>query len=438
MQSRTESKLFNILLTRGLHLLPKLAFQAACVAATGPLIYGIFLRRYAWTMSYRIASSIWDIPATGDISYIPPYHVTLIFRSFSASFILLGLWQFSNLIFSLYMMQAPVKNGRPLTDASVDPNGSLLKGLTAKKQLPKNFAMLELLYIGRDFADRRRAIFSDIDRPNGSTWSQVMHLCLSEIQAVNTRVSEFQAQPQQQPQIQQSSNQMSTLPSITPPLRQEPVINAPSPPANRREKLKSAVGSFAKSLGDSPQSRSPSAKQYLETARSKLLTQEQQQTLSIEGIKTEANPYLQQVLRTPIGWPLRQTFERRVSSVILAEPYSTIEILLNSIEGLSMLAVGSLKEDSYGKVAQDVPLIIRAYISTQDTIRSFVHNTTPHWTDIKFKGERRIADVEAIEEELRLGIGRMIENFGAYSGELGLSVDEIKNARAIAGLETEK
>ena len=428
----------QILMKEAPESLRSIGVQAACVAASGPLLYTIFLRRYAWSVSYQIASTIWDIPATGDLSYIPPYHITLIFRSFIASFVLLGLWQLSNLVFSTYIMQLPVKNGLPLTEASSDPNGTLLRGLTAKKALPKNFATLELFYISRDFADRRKIIFADIDRPGGSMWTQVMNLCLGQILTISTRITEFQKPPQQHSQVPQSTGKVTSLPSITPPLRQDPILNTPSPPANRREKVKSAVGTFAKSLGDSPQSRSPSAKQYLESARSKLLTNGQQQMLSIEGVKSEANPYLTHFLRTPLGWPFRQTFVRRVCNVVFAMPFSDLEALLNAIDALPLLAEGSLKEDTYGKVAQDVPLVIRVYVSTLSSLQGFINSTEPHWTDVNFKGNKRVAEIEALEQHLKLSIRRMIDAFGGYAGELGLSVDELKNAEAVAEIKNER
>lgn len=436
--TNSSERPLQILLSKAPEQLRSIGFQAACVAICGPILYGIFLRQFAWSISYRIASVIWDIPPTGDLSYVPPYHITLIFRSFIASFILLSLWQFSNLVFSAYILQAPVKNGLPLTDASRDPNGSLLRGLRAKKALPKNFAMLELLYISRDFADRRKSLFADIDRPGGSMWSQVLNLCLGEISAISTRITEFQKPPQQQSQAPQNPNQVTMLPSITPPLRQDPILNTPSPPANRREKVRSAVGTFTKSLGNSPQSRSPSAKQYLESARSKLLTNGQQQALSIEGIKSEANPYLMQLLRSPLGWPFRQTFVRRVCRVVFAIPYSDLEALLNAIDALSLLTVGSLKEDDYGKVAQDVPHVIRVYVRTLASLQEFIDSMEPHWTDVYFNGVKKVTEIEKLQQWLSLGLRRMIDAFGGYAGELGLSADEIKNAKALAEVELER
>ena len=407
------------------------------MALAGPLIYALFLRRYAWAISYRVASSIWDLPATGNLSYIPPYHITLIFRSFIASFLLLSLWQSSNLVFSAYLKQLPIKNGAPLSDISSDPNGTLLKGLTAKRELPSNFAFLELSLISQDYRERRQAIFADIDRPTGPMWTQVMNLCLGRILAVSSRISENQ-RPSQQSQIQAQPTQATSLRRITPPLRQDPIMSAPATPTNRREKVQYSIGTFAKSLGDSPKSPSPSAKQYLESARSKLLTQSQQQTLSIEGVKSEANPYIINFLKSPLGWPFRQTFARRARSAIFASPYSDVETILNAMESISRLAVGSLKEDSYGKVAQDVPLIIRVFMSTLDALGAFTQSTNPHWTDVSFQGNRKVEHVEALESYLRIGLRRLIDSFESYAGELGLSVEEVKKAQAYAEIESAK
>ncbi len=402
------------------------------MAVCGPFIYGIFIRRYAWDISFRVASTIWDIPATGDLSYIPPYHISLIARSFLASFLLLSLWQSSNLIFTVFLRQAPTKHGLPLTDASGDPNGSLLKGLAGKKELPVNFAFLELVYIARDFADRRKTIFSDIDRLGGATWTQIMNLCLSKVLAVTTRISDSQ-KPPQQPHLSQSQTvQASALPNLTPPLRQDPILNTPSPPSTKREKVTSVVGTFAKSVGTSPQSRSPSAKQYLEQARSKLLTDGQQKTLTIENVKSEGTPYIVSFLRSPMGWPFRQTSARRINTVIFASPYHDLECIQNAIEALSLLAVASLREDNYGKVAQDIPLIIRAFTSTLDTTCNFIGGMRPHWTDVAnsendWPGEQ----AKLLCQQLREGLGRLLDAFEAYATELGLSASELQAAKRL-------
>ena len=427
-----SSTTIKALTEQGPTILRKAIVQASCVAISGPLIYSICLRRYAWDVSFRIASTIWDIPATGDLSYIPPYHITLIARSFLASLLLLGLWQFSNLIFTTLLKQAPIKNGFPLTDGSSDPNGSLLKGLAGKRDIPVNFAFLELVCISQDFPERRKSIFSDIDRLGGATWTQVMSLCLSKVQVITTRISDAQRVPQQSPYAQEPAIQPPTSINITPPLRQDPVLNAPSPPSNKREKVFSAFGTFAKSVGESPQSQSQSAKEYLEAARSKLLTDNQQKMLTIENVKSEANPYITSFLKSPLGWPFRQTLDRRINTILFDAPCDDVECILNAINALSLLAVASLREDSYGKVAQDVPLIMRVFTGTLDTIDGFIGGMQAHWTDVTNSNDTHSKELVALRQQLRVGLRRLLDAFESYAAELGLSIGEIQAAKSSA------
>ncbi len=121
-------------------LLPSLVWaigsRAAGMAFLGPLVYAFFIRRAAWNSSLYFAALLWDVPAS-QLSYIPPYHYSLIFRSLTSSIMLITLWEFSNSIFSAYLMRAPLKREQPLTSDSKDPNASLLNGLKAKREIIK-------------------------------------------------------------------------------------------------------------------------------------------------------------------------------------------------------------------------------------------------------------------------------------------------------------
>ena len=75
---------------------------------------------------------------------------------------MLILWECSNLAFSVLISQEPLKGGKPLTDASKDPTGSLILGLKTKQEVPKTFAFWELMLIGERFPERRRAIFDPL------------------------------------------------------------------------------------------------------------------------------------------------------------------------------------------------------------------------------------------------------------------------------------
>ena len=110
--------------------------RAACMSIFGPILYALFIRSVAWRSSLYIAALLWDVP-NSRLSYIPPYHISLILRSFISGSLLLTLWEISNKVFSAYVAQEPLKKGQPLTSESKDPNGSLLMGLQGKKEVAR-------------------------------------------------------------------------------------------------------------------------------------------------------------------------------------------------------------------------------------------------------------------------------------------------------------
>ena len=111
-----------------------IGIRAASMAILGPIIYPIFIRRAAWSFFSYMAALLQDVPAS-QRSYLPPYHYSLIVRSFISSVCLSTLWDLSNAIFSAYLTQKPMKQEQPLTSSSKDPNASLLNGLKAKREI---------------------------------------------------------------------------------------------------------------------------------------------------------------------------------------------------------------------------------------------------------------------------------------------------------------
>ena len=110
--------------------------RATCVSFLSPFLYSIFIRRKAWSWSLSFAKLVWDVPST-PLSFIPPHYPSLIYRSLTSGFFLLLLWEASNILFTFYVAREPLKKGHPITAESKDPNGSLLTGLKAHKEVPK-------------------------------------------------------------------------------------------------------------------------------------------------------------------------------------------------------------------------------------------------------------------------------------------------------------
>ena len=190
---------------------------------------------------------------------------------------------------------------------------------------------------------------------------------------------------------------------------------------------------------------SPQAKTLLTSSSQKLLsspttqkflTAGQKEQLSSNGLRGLLHEYTMHFLRSPFGHPFRETFSRRISTVILGAPYSTLYSILTSIKSLTALAVASLKEDPYGRVSKDIPTLIRTFTSTIQSIEAFVKNLPPHWTDVDFKdSDRHVQDVEAVLLCLKGGLRNMVQSFEQYASELGLGAAELKMAKEVARFE---
>lgn len=238
--------------------------------------------------------------------------------------------------------------------------------------------------------------------------------------------------PQQQAILQ-------SLPRISAPLRQDQVFRNSFQPTTHREKVQSSIGAFAKSYGQSLPSQQPGSpltprtKQYLGVARNKLLTQGQQQALSPAGLTASFNEYVMRFLRSPLGLPFRQTFQRRVRTVVLGSPNSQFGQIIDAVDALSFLAIASLKEDVYGRVSKDVAVLIRTYANTITALEAFVRGVAVHWTDVEFH-DKKVDEVDLILASLKGALREMIREFGPYAGELGVSEQELDTARTVAGI----
>ena len=273
-------------------------------------------------------------------------------------------------------------------------------------------------------------------------WTQILNSCLDVIQGMNNRISQFQTPPTAAAPTQPQQNNVQSLPRISTPLKQENIFTRPPPPSSKLEMAEVNVGIITKSYGQSPRAKLPSipssplVKKYLESAKDKALTQEQQQAISPSGLRATYKSYLMQFLRSPFGQPFRQTLRRRACAVVLGTPYSQLSIIIDAIDSLTRLAISSLTEDSYGKVQTDVPVIIRTFTNTISTLEAFKQNLSVHWTDVDFqeeKGGRKIEEVDMVISSLRVGLRELLEAFGGYADNLGLGSREMRIAREVAG-----
>ncbi len=103
------------------------------------------------------------------------------------------------------------------------------------------------------------------------------------------------------------------------------------------------------------------------------------------------------------------------------------------------MATASIKEDDYGKVAKDVPAILKTFIMTHQSLERLTNTLQPHWTDVEFEeGQRQVEDVQVTLAALRRGLAELVKAFGGFAKEIGLEDKDIRAARGIAGNQMQK
>ncbi|GKT86924.1 nuclear envelope protein [Colletotrichum tofieldiae] len=327
------------------------------------------------------------------------------------------------------MVKPPLKNGKPLTSESKDPNGSLLNGLKSKKDPVRCFALWELAYIARNDEGRRKAIFQDIDRKDGSTWSQIYVHCLNVIKSIESRIDGY-GKPASVPAAPVQPEEARARSSA--PLKEDPIFQ--SKPANRtmRGEMEKALTQVGRHPGTSPVSQlSPIAKKTLRGARDKVLSKEQQEALSSPQLKSQFQTWALKIINNEyVGCVFRQEFRNRLTAVVLGTPYSELSQYVNAVDVLSLLAVHSLTEDTFGKVHKDIPTIIRTFTTVINKIEVFKTNFPVHWTDVE--QNRAAPEVDALIAALKTGLGQVIAEFEPYSNDLRLTRTDMRLAKEAA------
>jgi nucleoporin NDC1 len=92
------------------------ALLMTCIA---PFIYAMIIRQSAWSWSLMFAKMIWNLPKSTAMPAITPFHVHILWRTFTGGIMLIMMWEIANTAFTINVAQ--------------EPNGSLLLGLKAKR-----------------------------------------------------------------------------------------------------------------------------------------------------------------------------------------------------------------------------------------------------------------------------------------------------------------
>ncbi|KAK4228313.1 putative nuclear envelope protein ndc1 [Podospora fimiseda] len=418
--------------------MPEIAVYTLTQSLTGTtltmVVYVLVLRTTIWQTLMLLLRPLYNLPRTNMTPSTLPFSISMIVRCLWVSVLLTFSWSVANAAFSLFLVKNPLKNNQPLSSESKDSNGSLLNGLKQKKLSIKCFAMWELAYIARDFPERRKAIYEDLDRKNGPTWSQVYDICIQTLKTIESNIDSYGAPA---PAPTPSTTAAVVQKERTTEAPKESPIFAPSPDKKKgafRATVEKTISTVATSPGKDPVF-SPAAKKMLDSTKDQLVKAQEGLTGSsdTQGLFRE---YTIKFVKSPLGKIFRQEYSRRLTQAVLGGPYGEPSLYMNAAYALSGLAVKSLNEDKYGHVQRDVAAIIRALTGVIKKLDGFKAKLDIHWTDVEGKKESK--DVDEILGALKDSLEGLLGAFGPYARDLRLSLGDIRAAREAAGLNDGK
>ncbi|KAH6695800.1 nuclear envelope protein [Plectosphaerella plurivora] len=392
-------------------------------------LYATIFRRPVWAWAMAFFRPFYNLPKTNIAPSEGVLKLSLMSRCTWAGFLLFIIWNIGNYAFSLFMVKAPLKNGKPLTSESKDPNGSLLNGLKSKKMPIRCFAFWELAFIARDFEIRRKAIFEDIDRKDGPMWSQVYAICHDVIRAMEKRIDDYGKPPPPPVAAQQELAPVEPRARTSAPPKDDPIFQTRSASRSMRSEVEKAIGQVARDPGQTPLSQlSPRALKTFRDARDKMLTPEQQAALD----PARATGFVQSlslwvIENEHIGWIFRQSFRRRFAAAVLGTPFSEASHHINAVDALTHLVVHSLSEDKFGNVHRDVTSIIRTFTAVIKKLEAFKAGFPTHWTDTEKSKDS--PEVDAVLSALKTGLAEIVREFEPYAMDLRLSRTDLRLAR---------
>lgn len=404
------------------------------------------VRHAVWGWTYTIARIFFDQLSPDAAPSGISHFWRLFWQTLSAPMILMALWEISNSVFDSLAAQEPLRKGEPLTSEikdgrgvvlhrSKDPNASLISGLKMKKEIPKSFAFWELFLICSRFESRRKSIYLEVNRNNGSTWSQILQQALREVELIQERIKVAnEPLPSYIQQAQAQQQQQEPPPVGLKRIADKSVSSDANVFAQQKPDLVQTFGNMARSIGQSHDTHnpvSPRARKALQWSTSHLLSEQEQQRLSPKHLHHQASGLLTEALKSHLGAPFRQTFARRVRAVIFGTPHSNRVNIIHAIKALTRLCVYSLREDEYGQVQKDIGRIVRVLTASIKAVDSFVNSLQPHWTDVWFdeRRDRNVPEIMELLDVLRVSLEEILLAFGEYVGALGLSKLEVREAR---------
>lgn len=106
------------------------------VTVSATTVYFFGARQLLWEYYYSFSRNFISLAKTSRPTGLAPF-APLVAKFVTEGALLVLLWEFVNKAFDVYIAQEPLKNNKPITSDSKDPNGTLLNGLKSKKETVK-------------------------------------------------------------------------------------------------------------------------------------------------------------------------------------------------------------------------------------------------------------------------------------------------------------
>jgi nucleoporin NDC1 len=397
----------------GVSLVIYCAAVSALTAIVGPFIYSMTVRQWLWRFHLAFAKLFWNLSRANAraIGY-PPCNPFMMLRSFGLGFLLLTLWMAASIAFSLFLDQDPLKKTVPLSTGSKDPNGTLLNGLRAKRDVVKTFAFWELAAISEKSAERRKAIFADIERPEGPCWASMQEAALMVVRQIGVRIDATKPKP---PAAPQAPPAIEKLPSIAPPISEKQIVLSSPKGSTPSKQAQALIAAGAKRIGQSTHPWSPP----VEKVKADLYERAQP---SMQA----ASQWRSSLDKTLVGGLFMKTKERNINAVTLGTPQSESVVLVDAISSVTKMLVASLSEDVYGKVNKGVPEVVRTFSKTINGIEVYVQSLGRGVDGLE------IEDVLIVHALLKASLAELLSAFQMYLHDVGLGVSELNTANNAA------
>ncbi|KAK9446950.1 nucleoporin protein Ndc1-Nup [Limtongia smithiae] len=400
------------------HCLWRSTFMTIFMVTTFPLAYGL-VRGSVWRAAlavFRIFKTLHRSNVLPSFPWVPVHAVLL-------SFFLTFTWSFSNSLFTVYMTLGPIHRGKPISEKSSDPNGTLITGLrSSKRPFTKRTAYQELNIISHGDGRRRDSIYKDIEKP--TVWSQICDECLSVIAA------------------QRHAFELTNVNKAAKNSARAPVANAPTlitSPSSSPTPTQTKLRRGNVFLPGGPKALSPAVKLERRIVSSLQDPQATQSSAVIGWFQSGKQfiadsekkfwRYVEEFLGSPYTMPFRYTIQRRERQLA-----PTPDIFADAVDALTEFVKHSLTEDTFGNVQRDITRIMDELDDTLTVFEQFRLTPPLHWSDVENKkklinGMNPIDTPDEIYLDILLdlhdsvlyGFEEVVKIFWDYLPKMGLS-----------------